>query len=308
MRSTIERKPFERCGVRCSRKPSFSNSATASVRQNVLARLCRNRSRTGSAISPRTMCASLSPIECQHRAARAIRTHVGVEPDLARASLHLVGVAVRRRRKRRQFPPQFDQIAVAVVPVVEDREIVDDFVDVGHRAGVPRRPYIERRGRGRSTLSRLECCAANRGYAVCLASLRGSRPAPCAARGRRASACSARPFDAGLVRAALAVLARCATATPVSCDASALGQEFVKHLGAGLRPVADRGRDLRADRAGVGLACRRSRADRRRSRMRPKSLRWRRPRCRRLRGCEEPLGNRISTRPSQNAIRNRKNM
>ena len=31
MRSTIERKPFERCGVRCSRSPSFSNKATASV-------------------------------------------------------------------------------------------------------------------------------------------------------------------------------------------------------------------------------------------------------------------------------------
>ena len=31
MRLTIERKPFERCGVRCSRRPSFSNTAPASV-------------------------------------------------------------------------------------------------------------------------------------------------------------------------------------------------------------------------------------------------------------------------------------
>src|SRR6185369_7020376 len=37
IRSTIERKPFERCGVRCSRKPSFSNSATASVSRIFLA-------------------------------------------------------------------------------------------------------------------------------------------------------------------------------------------------------------------------------------------------------------------------------
>jgi predicted transcriptional regulator len=31
MRSTIDRNPFERCGVRCSRRPICSNSATASV-------------------------------------------------------------------------------------------------------------------------------------------------------------------------------------------------------------------------------------------------------------------------------------
>jgi len=33
-----------------------------------------------------------------------------------------------------------------------------------------------------------------------------------------------------------------------------LGQEIVKHLGAGLRLVTDRHRDLGADRAGLGLA------------------------------------------------------
>ena len=30
-RSTMERRPFERCGVRCSRRPMRSNNATASV-------------------------------------------------------------------------------------------------------------------------------------------------------------------------------------------------------------------------------------------------------------------------------------
>jgi Domain of unknown function (DUF6456) len=39
MRSTIERKPFERCGVRWSRSPSFSNKATASVDRMSLAPL-----------------------------------------------------------------------------------------------------------------------------------------------------------------------------------------------------------------------------------------------------------------------------
>ena len=31
MRSTIERRPLERCGVRCSRNPNSSNTASASV-------------------------------------------------------------------------------------------------------------------------------------------------------------------------------------------------------------------------------------------------------------------------------------
>ena len=39
MRSTIERNPFERCGVRCSRSPMRSNSVIASVARISLARL-----------------------------------------------------------------------------------------------------------------------------------------------------------------------------------------------------------------------------------------------------------------------------
>ena len=39
MRSTIERTPFERCGVRCCAKPSFSNSAAASISTISLRRL-----------------------------------------------------------------------------------------------------------------------------------------------------------------------------------------------------------------------------------------------------------------------------
>src|SRR5215467_4588830 len=68
----------------------------------------------------------------QHWAARAIRAHGGVEPDLARAALDLVGIAMRRLRQRRQFAPQLDQIAIAIVPVVQDRKIADDLVNVSH--------------------------------------------------------------------------------------------------------------------------------------------------------------------------------
>src|SRR4029079_11884689 len=60
MRSTMERRPLERCGVRCSRNPNSSNTASASV-----ARLCcgvrPEYSVSRIAIRPRTMWASLSP-------------------------------------------------------------------------------------------------------------------------------------------------------------------------------------------------------------------------------------------------------
>ena len=68
----------------------------------------------------------------QHWAARAVRANRGVEPDLARAALNLVGIAMRRRRQRRQFAPQLNQIAIAIVPVVQDRKIADDLVNVSH--------------------------------------------------------------------------------------------------------------------------------------------------------------------------------
>ena len=60
MRATIERNPFERCGVRCSRRPRRSNKAIGSMPKMSLARLPET-SASRMATSPRTMCASLSP-------------------------------------------------------------------------------------------------------------------------------------------------------------------------------------------------------------------------------------------------------
>jgi hypothetical protein len=62
------------------------------------------------------------------KAARAVRAHSGVELDLARAALNLVGIAMRRLRQWRQLAPQLNQIAIAIVPVVQDRKIADDLV------------------------------------------------------------------------------------------------------------------------------------------------------------------------------------
>src|SRR5579862_379335 len=84
-------------------------------------------------------------LERQHRTARAVRPHRGIEPDLAGATLHFVDIVVRGSRQRREIPPQLDQVAIAIVPILEVREIVDDFGDISHSAFVPQCPlYIYR--------------------------------------------------------------------------------------------------------------------------------------------------------------------
>ena len=71
-------------------------------------------------------------LEIQHRAGRAVRPDIGDEPHLAGAALHFIGVVMRRVGERRQFAPQLDHVAIAVVPLVEQREILDDVVNRGH--------------------------------------------------------------------------------------------------------------------------------------------------------------------------------
>ena len=68
----MERKPFERCGVRCSRNPSFSNKSTASVERMSLrafAGVQREQDRDQSAYDMGVAVA----VEGQHRTVAAIR-------------------------------------------------------------------------------------------------------------------------------------------------------------------------------------------------------------------------------------------
>jgi len=57
------------------------------------------------------------------------------EPDLAGAALHLVGGGMLGVRHRIKRAAELDDIPVAVVPVVQQRKIIPDFVD---RHRVPR--------------------------------------------------------------------------------------------------------------------------------------------------------------------------
>ena len=65
----------------------------------------------------------------QHRAGAAVRLDRGRKPDLAGAALHLVGVVAGGVGQRRQRAAELDQIAVAVVPLLQKFEILDDLVD-----------------------------------------------------------------------------------------------------------------------------------------------------------------------------------
>src|SRR6267142_631388 len=64
------------------------------------------------------------------------------KPDLAGAALHLVGSGMLGFGHRSQGAAEFDDIPIAVVPIVQQRKIIPDFVDRHH---VPRsipQPYI----------------------------------------------------------------------------------------------------------------------------------------------------------------------
>src|SRR5436305_8504297 len=79
----------------------------------------------------------------QHRFARALAGKFSRQPDLTGATLHLVGGGVLGLRHRIQRAAEFDDIPVAVVPVVEQREIIPDFVYCRHLGGMsPCETYI----------------------------------------------------------------------------------------------------------------------------------------------------------------------
>src|SRR5260370_35443525 len=67
--------------------------------------------------------------EIQDGSPRTIRTHRGCKPNLAGATLDLVRVRAVALGQRAQASAKLDDIAVAVVPLLEQRKILDDLVD-----------------------------------------------------------------------------------------------------------------------------------------------------------------------------------
>ena len=75
-------------------------------------------------------------VEAQRRAGGAIRFHMGEQPDLAGATAHLVGFGVSAFRQRRQRAAELDDVTIAVVPLIEQGEILNDFVNGRHAANI----------------------------------------------------------------------------------------------------------------------------------------------------------------------------
>src|SRR3954471_8575703 len=69
----------------------------------------------------------------QHRLAAAVARKLARQPDLAGATLHLVGGGMLGLRHRIQRAAEFDDIPVAVVPILQQRKIIPDLVDIAHR-------------------------------------------------------------------------------------------------------------------------------------------------------------------------------
>ena len=76
------------------------------------------------ATRPLTRCESLSPRSRMHAVLEAV-----LDPHLADAAAHLVGVGARALGEFRQFAAEFDHIAIAVFPIVEEGEIVANGVE-----------------------------------------------------------------------------------------------------------------------------------------------------------------------------------
>src|SRR6266700_3506337 len=73
--------------------------------------------------------------EGEHGSARTIRMHAGCEPNLAGAALDLVRFGTLPLRERAQAAAEFDDIAVTVVPLLEQRKVVEDLVERCERLG-----------------------------------------------------------------------------------------------------------------------------------------------------------------------------
>src|SRR5256885_9453027 len=94
----------------------------------MLARIKREEDRDQSAHDVRVAVAD----ERQCRTGGTIGLDSGGKPYLAGAALHLVRLAAQFLRQRLEGAAELDNVAIAVVPLVEQGEILDDVVDRGH--------------------------------------------------------------------------------------------------------------------------------------------------------------------------------
>ena len=114
--------------MRCSRKPSRSNSAKGIGCQNVARAFVGIQSEQNRDQPADDMSVAVTP-KRENRSAGAVGPHGTREPNLAGATLDLVLINMRLGRKRSECTAELDDVPIAIVPFVEQGEVVADLVD-----------------------------------------------------------------------------------------------------------------------------------------------------------------------------------
>ena len=130
MRSIIERTPFERCGVRWASRPSSAKSARASWSRMYL-RLAVVIDGECDGDQPTHQMRVAVAAEVQHLAARRIGRRFALDPHLADAAAHLVGLVVRALVERLEGAAKLQDVAVAIFPIFEEGEIIANLGESG---------------------------------------------------------------------------------------------------------------------------------------------------------------------------------
>lgn len=101
-------------------------------RENLFGRVVREQS-DGDGDEPAHQMGIAVATKMQDRASLRVAAVFALEPDLTDAAAHLVDVVVRLFGKRLERTAQFDDITIAILPFVQEGEIVTDGVNRGQR-------------------------------------------------------------------------------------------------------------------------------------------------------------------------------
>ena len=136
MRPTIDLKPLERCGVRCSRRPRTLEQRDGISLHNFGAGLARAERQQDGNEAAHDMRVAVAA-DHQRRLAAAGLGNRRRQPNLAGAARDFVLIILQHIGKRLEHFAKFDDIAVAVLPIVEQGEVFDDVVDRRHVSTIP---------------------------------------------------------------------------------------------------------------------------------------------------------------------------
>src|SRR5271166_4183963 len=112
-------------------KAQFAESAQGVDGANLLARLIGEEGDRDRDQSAHEMRVAIAPV-MEDRSARRVPAFLPLQPDLADAAPHLVGVVMRLFAQRLEVVTEFEHITIAILPLVEQGEIVADRLERRH--------------------------------------------------------------------------------------------------------------------------------------------------------------------------------